>query len=388
MDYSKKEHSHKKLNSIFLIANDFLTISNFRRDLIRELKRKEYSVTIICPEDSDYLSKEAIKSFIAEYNLNLIPLNLSRTGLNPIEAITYLINLIKILREHKPDHVLLYTSKTVIFGSLASHFAKVPNIISTITGLGYVFIGKTLKARLLISCLKILYRISLKLNNLVFFQNQDDLDFFINKKLIISDKSRLIAGSGVNLKYFYPKKKQGSIFTFIMIARILPEKGVHEYIEAAKLLKKEFPLCKIQLLGPLDNSQNIITSFDIESWVSDGLIEYHSFKDDVRDFLAEADVFVLPSYREGTPKSALEAMAMGKPIIVSDVPGCREVILDKRNGILVPPKDHLALFKAMKEFIINKDLVSSAGAESLQIAREKFDVKKVNSFFLDQIKLI
>ena len=254
--------------------------------------------------------------------------------------------------------------------------------------MGYVFASNSLKAKILRIFLKPLYALSLFLNNNIFFQNKDDRNYFQQNGIVIESRASLIGGSGVNLQKFYPQPKPGGDFTFLMVARVIPEKGVFDYIEAAKIVRNSFPQCRIQLLGPLEKKSPIITNDMMKAWVENGLIEYIKPQSDVRPYLRRADVFVLPSYREGTPKSALEAMAMAKPIIVTDVPGCREVIENDVNGIIVPPRDPEALSLAMIKFLNDKIFLYSAGEKSLIKAVNNFDVVKINTFFLDKINII
>lgn len=376
------------MNKVFIVVNDIITIQNFRLELLYEIKRRGYEVSIICPNTSDYMDQNDFRNFISENNLNLICVPLSRLGINPFSMLNYLCKLYKIFKNHQPAHVLLYTSKAVIFGSCAGYFAGIKNITSTITGLGFVFASDSYKANLLSNLLKPMYKLSLKLNNNIFFQNRDDKNFFLVNKLANSKKSHLIGGSGVNLNRFYPTQKSNDTFTFLMIARVIPEKGVFDYVEASKIFHLTNPNCKVQLLGPLEKKGALISKTMIQNWTEKKYIQYISPKTDVRPYLKEADVFVLPSYREGTPKAALEAMAMAKPLIVTDVPGCREVVEDYVNGIKVPLKNPTALCEAMKKLYSNNEFLQSAGQASLQKAQKEYDVIKINTFFLDQINII
>jgi glycosyltransferase involved in cell wall biosynthesis len=316
-------------------------------------------------------------------------ISLHRTGLNPLKDIQTLFSLRKALKEIKPDLVFSYTVKPIVYGSIAAHLAGVKRMYAMITGLGYVFIGQTFKQRLLTQVLAFLYRWGLKYNQVVFFQNPDDLHLFVDKSIVSKRvKPVLVNGSGVNIEKFafYPPKL--SPVTFLFIARLIKDKGILEYVEAARLLKQKYPMAKFQLLGPLDINPAAITQEQLERWSKEGIIEYLGKTNDVRPYIAEASVYVLPSYREGTPRSVLEAMSMGRPIITTDAPGCRETVIDGKNGFLVPVKDVDALKSAMEKFILEPDLISQMGKQSRIIAEEKYDVRKVNRAILQEMGLL
>lgn len=375
------------MKKIFLVVNDLVTATNFRKDLINTLHDFGHDVVVISPEHSNFVNSSKILDDSQKLGFRHINISISRVSLNPIASFKYILSLSKILKLEKPDYVLLYTPKIVIFGSIASKISNASIVCSTITGLGYAFASKSLKARILSILLNILYRVALGFNSKVFFQNPDDRYYFLKNKLVDKHKSILINGSGVNINEFKPSVKLDKRYIFLMIARIIPEKGVYEFVNAAKIVKQKYPKAIFQLLGPFENESPSILPQEVSSWHEDGVIEYISEKEDVKPFIANCNIFVLPSYREGTPKSVLEAMAMGKPIIACDVPGCREPVIDGVNGYLVPPRNSKLLARSMISFYEDDDFVKLAGIKSVEIIREKYDVRKVNNFFMRTLEI-
>ena len=363
---------------IAIIAGYAKSLINFRGELIREFIKLGHQVIAMAPESG---FERELNSIGAQYRS--IPLQ--RNGLNVFKDLCTLLSLLKILREEKPDIVFLYTVKPVIYGSLAAQMAKIPYVYSMITGLGYPFTGATLKQRMLAKLLRFLYKLSLKNNKKVFFQNPDDLRLFKELNLLTGgNKAVLINGSGVDVRKFAYETAKVNPLSFLLMARLLWDKGIAEYVEAARMLKQRYPDVRFKILGPFDSNPAGINPEDVESWVAEGVIEYLGETDDVRPYIADTSVFVLPSfYREGTPRSVLEAMSMGRPIITTDAPGCRETVQEGVNGFLVPVKDSRALAAAMEFFILNPEMISIMGTKSREIAIEKYDVHKVNRIIIE-----
>ena len=315
---------------------------------------------------------------------------LQRTGINPVKDLHTLWVLVGVLKELKPDVVFSYAIKPVIYGSLAARVAKIPQVYSMISGLGYVFVGGSLKQRVLLRLVQFLYQQAMSNNNKIFFQNPDDIRVLKAMNILTSEQQAvLINGSGVDIDKFAYTKPQAKPLTFLLIARLIWDKGIGEYVAAARLIKKRYPDVAFKILGSLDSNPAAISREQVENWVQEGLIEYLGETNDVRPYIAESSVYVLPSYyREGTPRSVLEAMSMGRAVITTDAPGCRETVRHGVNGFLVPVKDSRALAEAMERFILNPELISDMGVKSREIAMEKYDVHKVNRVIMQTMGLV
>ena len=381
------------MGKILIIGGNAYSLVHFRGDMIKSMVEEGHEVFAMAPETdleggAAAVMTRSISTQLSSLGVPFIPIPLNRTGINPLRDLYTIYYFIKKMKELKPDVVLSYTMKPVIYGSIAAKLAGVENVFSMITGLGYVFIGETLRQRLLSKIVISLYKIALKINNKIYFMNPDDLVLF--KKLnILSDiqKTVLINGSGVNIdRYAYVKPKTDKI-VFLIIARLLWDKGIGEFVSAARLLKKKYPDVSWRIVGPFDNNPSSIKRTDIQKWQDEGLIDYLGPTEDVRPYIAECSVYVLPSYREGTPRSVLEAMSMGRPIITTDAPGCRETVVDGVNGFLVPVRDSEKLAKTMEKFIHNIGLIKELGAKSREIAEQRYDVNKVNRSILDTMGL-
>jgi glycosyltransferase involved in cell wall biosynthesis len=285
--------------------------------------------------------------------------------------------------------VLTYTIKPIVYGTLAARAASPgARCYAMITGVGYAFSAQELRARLSRQVARILLNISLPLNARVFFQNPDDRALFLRNGLVRPEQVVLIPGSGVDLDAFAPAPlPKHPPLVFLLIARLLREKGVEEYADAARLLRSRYPDVRFVLVGPLDDHPDAITQKEVRKWEVEGVLEYLGYQEDVRPAIAASSVYVLPSYREGTPRSVLEAMAMGRPVITTDVPGCRETVRPWVNGFLVPPRDPLGLALAMERFLRRPELVPAMGRRSREEAEARFDVHVVNDIILDTLGL-
>ena len=359
--------------SILIIAGLDSSLVRFRGDLIREWLAAGYEVVAAAPgrEVEEQLEQIGVKYYS-------IPL--SRTGLNPLRDLVLLVSLVRLIRVERPGRIFSYTIKPIVYGSLAAYFFAGCRVFSMITGLGYAFAGEGGRGGLLKRLVSFLYRLALKRNEKVFFQNPDDQRFFVEKVLVDEKKAVMVNGSGVNLEYFKVEPLPEGPLTFLLIARLLVEKGIYEYIEAAKVIKEKYPEVIFRLVGwAFADNPSAIRPEEVRQWQEEGFVEILGETDDVRPFLAEAAVYVLPSYREGTPRTVLEAMAMGRAIITTDAPGCRETVVDGVNGYLVPVKDSRVLAEAMEKFITRPELAGKMGRESRKLAEEKYDVHKVNT---------
>jgi glycosyltransferase involved in cell wall biosynthesis len=310
-----------------------------------------------------------------------IEIRMNRAGINPLSDLLSLVDLYIKLWKYKPDVVFSYFIKPVIFGTIAAFFARVRVRVAMIEGLGYVFtyLDKELnfRRRVLKAIVSFLYRISLNFASRVVFLNPDDQAEFVTMKLVKEKNSVCIGGIGVDLDRWRSENLPTSV-SFLMVARLLREKGVFEYAEAAKYVKLKYPGTSFILLGGLDQNPGAIQLEQVAAWHSHDVLTWLGHLP-VAEHIKAASVYVLPSYREGVPVSTMEAMAMGRPIITTDVPGCRETVVDGVNGFMVPAKDAVALAEKMIWFIENPSSIVAMGAASRKMAEEKFDVQKINA---------
>lgn len=366
---------------IVISSNYAKSLINFRGEMIKAFVKQGHQVIAVAPEKG--FEKE-LASIGAEYRS--IPMH--RTGINPVKDLHTLLALVGVLKELKPDVLFSYAIKPVIYSSLAARIVKTNQVYSMISGLGYVFVGRSLKQRILLNLVGLLYKHAVRYNNKIFFQNPDDRDVFKNLKILIDEKQAvLINGSGVDIDKFAYIQPQTEPLTFLLIARLIWSKGIGEYVEAARLIKKRYPDVVFKILGPLDSNPTAISIKQVEEWAEERLIEYLGETNDVRPYVVASSVYVLPSYREGTPRSVLEAMSMGRAVITTDAPGCRETVCQGINGFLVPVKDSRALAEAIERFIQNPELVLKMGIKSREIAVEKYDVHKVNNIIMQAMGL-
>ena len=366
---------------IVVLGNYAKSLVLFRGPLLSAFSKAGHEV-IACAPEHDAATEAALQYIGVRYCV----MPVERAGINPVKDLIFLIRLVWWFRVLQPDVILAYTIKPVIYGSLAAHLAGVRVTYSIITGLGYAFSGGTIKRRIVNGLVTRLYRAALKTNSTVFFQNPDDLMLFVSLHIVKERNATLINGSCVDIRY-YAQAPVDTRPIFLMITRLLRDKGVVEYAEAAREVKSSHPHAVFRLLGPLDSNPSAISRSEVGAWQQEGMIDYLGTADDVRPFLRNASVYVLPSYREGTPRSVLEAMAMGRPIVTTDAPGCRETVVDGENGFLVPVKDAKALAAAMERFITDPQLIDRMGKRSREIAEEKYDVENVNAVIMKAMGL-
>ncbi|EGR2415815.1 glycosyl transferase family 1 [Vibrio cholerae] len=352
------------------------SLTNFRGELIKKYVSTGFPVETYCsgatPEDI-----EKVSSLGASCN----NYSVARNGLNPIRDLVTLFQLIKLTRKRGNKKILAYTIKPVIWGGVASRLSSTTSFYALVTGLGYAFQpGGKLKTAL--NCLvKNLYKIALKNANAVIFQNPDNMKIFIDHGIVLAEKCHLVNGSGVDLSHF-KKEPLPQEPRFLLIARLLGDKGIREYAKAAKLVKEKYPNATFGLVGPEDPSPDGIDISEINELHNRGVLNYHGATSDVRPFISDCSIFVLPSYHEGMPRTVLEAMAMGRPILTTDAPGCRETVVNGENGWLVEKANVEQLAERMIWFIENQEQWSVMGNKSHTMANEKFDVHKVNAEIL------
>ena len=365
---------------LLIISSYAKNLIHFRGDYMKSLLQNNYEVFAAAP-NIDTVSEQELRK------LGTIPIEiaLQRTGLNPFKDIGTLFQIRQIIKKHEINIVFPYTIKPVVYGSLAARMAGIP-VISMITGLGFTFSESSRKARVLKHVTELLYKIALRKNRTVIFQNSDDLHLFQTRKLLnTNQKVAIIDGSGVNLdKYpFRVKNNISGPIVFITVARLIEEKGINLFIDAAEKLKTKYPYAEFHVIGSPDKSPSAIKMEKIEMLHRNNIIVYHGLQKNVPDFLSNSDVFVLPTfYREGIPRSILEALSIGMPIITTDTPGCRETIEHGANGLLIKPRNLEDLVEAMAFFIENREKIKEMGLVSRDFAENKFDVNIINKKLL------
>ncbi|ANG61793.1 glycosyl transferase [Marinobacterium aestuarii] len=371
---------------IFLVISSFPeSILGFRGALIEALIARGMVVHVAAP---DLYFGSPLRKQLELKGLRVHEIPLRRTDMSPWSDLNSLWRLWRLMNNIRPDFVLSYTIKPVIYGSLAALLSKVPHRFALITGLGYAFQDQKIndaRRSSLRFLVEQLYTLALKGTQKVFFQNPDDQALFRSLGIIKPmTPSIVVNGSGVDLTRFEVVPLP-TIPRFLLIARLLGSKGVREYVSAARWVRERYPEVVFSLVGWIDENPDAITQQELDAWISEGVIEYLGRLEDVRSVIACCNVYVLPSYREGTPRTVLEAMAMGRAIITTDAPGCRETVVEGKNGFLVPVKSVDKLACAMQRFIDDPELMAEMGNCSRQIAVGKYDVKLINEVMLKEM---
>ena len=372
-------HSKK----IALIGTTGSSFYGFRADIIRELVTNNQTVyAFTCEYTQECLEKiRALGAVPVTYQL-------SRGGLNPFEDIQSFLQLKKLLKDIQPDIVFSYFSKPVIYGSMAAKAAKVPVIIGMLEGLGYTFTdqpeGQSIKTKIVRNIQVLLYKMAFPCLDKMIFLNTDDQYDLMEKYNLNVPEVHILGGIGLNLKDYPYAVANTSPVKFLFIGRLLKEKGVFEFIQAIRIVKAKYPQAHFTVLGAIDHqNMGALKQVELDQLLEEQLFEYPGYVTNVNKWITETSVFVLPSYREGVPRSTQEAMAIGRPVITTDVPGCRETVIDGVNGFLVCKWDPEALADKMCYFIQNSEQVNQMGLKSYEIAQEKFDAEKVNSKFIE-----
>jgi glycosyltransferase involved in cell wall biosynthesis len=374
------------MKHILIISSHAPSLFNFRLPLIKELLHKGNKVTVA---STKYKFTDNLKDKLKDLGIDFKIFALSRSGLNLYQDYKSYREISGLLQSCKPDIVIAYTAKPVIYtGIILKNFPKI-KYYPMITGLGYSFTeDNSLKRKILKFLMIRLYVMGLKNATRVIFQNKDDKNLFHKLKIIKKNNlSQIVNGSGVDLN-LYPFSDLPTKPIFLMISRLLIDKGIREYFEAAQIVRSEFPNSVFQLAGYLDENPSSITSKELYRLIKKGDVQYFGEIDSVQTILKACRYYVLPSYREGTPRSTLEALSTGRPIITTDVPGCRETVIHQKNGLLVPPKNSKALAKAMINLLRqNDETIRAMGKESHLIAKHKYQIEKVNKSILSIIGL-
>lgn len=351
--------------TVCLVCNTGFAIYTYRQGFIRMLVAKGVRVVVLAPRDRTFPLLEAM-------GCECIDLPVASKGTNPLHDLRTLAALYRHYRTIRPDVVFHYTIKANIYGSVAAWLARVPSIAVT-TGLGYVFIQKSRAATIA----KALYRFAFRFPREVWFLNRDDEHAFLRERLLAHpERAKLLHGEGVDIDQFaltpLPRNER---FTFVLIGRLLWDKGVGEYVEAARMLRERYPHARFQLLGPVGvDNPSAITQADIDGWIDEGVIEYLGEAHDVRPNIAAADCVVLPSYREGVPRTLMEASSMGRAIVATDVPGCREVVDDGVTGLLCEVKNAQSLSAKLAQILtMNEDARREMGLRGREKVMAEFD---------------
>lgn len=350
---------------ILVTANSAWNLLNFRKSLISALMQDGNRVTVLAPHDD---AVEGLLSLGCRY----IPLRMDNTGLSPLADLGLTLRFLRTMIRERPDAVLGFTIKNNIYGALAARFAGIP-FLPNVSGLGTGFLsGAALQA-----VVTRLYRFAFARVPVVFFQNEDDRRLFTEAELVPAANTRCLPGSGVDLAHFASARPRDGAneTTFLLIARLLWDKGIGEFVEAARLVRRRHPEVRFQLLGSLGAAnRTAIDQATVNGWIAEGVVTYLGETNDVRPFIAAADCVVLPSYREGRPRSLIEAAAMARPCIATDVPGCRDVVEHGRTGFLCKLKDPQDLARKMEAFLaLSADARSELGRNGRLKTEREYD---------------
>lgn len=349
----------------------------FRVDLMKEMQAEGYEVFA-----AGQMPEEDWKERFSSIGVNYKQIKVSRNGLNPMGDLATLKDIKRLLKEIKPDKIFVFQAKTVAYGCRAAASLGITEVYTLIAGLGSVYLGHGLKNKLVKFVMSALYKQAFKRSKKIFFQNNDDKQTMINEGLLKEDKIVMIHGSGVNVEKFTPTQFP-DIPTFLYIGRLIRDKGVGEYLEACQIIKAEYgDKVRCLLVGPYDSNPSALKPDELQPLVDKGIVEYFGEQSDVRPYISQCSIYVLPSYHEGTPKTVLESMAMGRAIITSNAPGCKETVVDGINGYLTEVKNAKDVAAKMRALIEHPETVSEMGEKSREMACDIFDVKKVNDTIL------
>lgn len=371
----------KQTKTVAVLSSHTPSLFWFRMEMMKEFLQRGWRVFAIGNEsETDWAAQ-----FHAE-GIEYQQIQVQRNGINPFHDLKTLSSIKKLLRSIRPDKVFCFQAKTIIYGTIAANALDITDVYPLIAGVGSAFLSDSLKARLVRTALTTEYRYSMRKCPAVFFQNEDDERLFRRYHIITKQKTVRLHGSGVNLERFQvmplPDKP-----AFLCISRLIRDKGVMEYLEACRMLKQSHPEVRCMLVGPYDSNPSAIKPEELAPYVESGVVEYFGEQKDVRPYLAQASVFVLPSYREGTPKTNLEAMACGRAVITTDAPGCRETVRDGVNGLLVLVRDSKAVYQAMNRLVENPEMLVHMGRQGRKQAEEIFNVRFVNEKICETMEI-
>lgn len=368
------------MSRIGIVANTSWNIVNFRLGLLKALREAGHEIIVFSPLD-EHTSK------ITENEFKFVEIKgLARKGTNPLSDLKLIAEFYTLYKKNQLDIVLQYTIKPNIYGNLAAKLAGIKSVC-TVTGLGYVFLNKGISS----TAARFLYKFSFLFANKVFFQNQDDNELFITKGLVSKNKSEVVPGSGIDTTFYEPGYCNAITpqpMTFIMIARLLKDKGIYEYIQAAEKIRKKYPQTIFLLAGNIDHDNPAsITQQELDRWISDKSVEYLGFINDPRPHICRSNAVVLPSYREGIPRVILEGLSMGRPCITTDAPGCRHTVEDGIDGYLCKTADADSLTLTIEKFILLPDEKKNTMAQNARKnAISKFDLDIITKKYLFTVK--
>jgi glycosyltransferase involved in cell wall biosynthesis len=353
-----------------LFANTAWYLYNFRLPLAEALRSQGYSVILISPRD-EYADK------LIEAGFQWIEFSFSRKGQNPFQELGTITRLTSLYRQLKPDFVHHFTIKCVLYGSMAARFTGIKRVINSITGLGYLFIGNTPGQRLLRPLILLFYRIGLK-STQVIFQNKDDLQQFLEHGLVTSEQVRIIRGSGVDLEKFHPTPEPAGQLQVLLPARMLWDKGVGEFVQAARMLRAEGRDARFLLVGDTDeNNPAAVPIQTLQEWQAEGIIEWPGWQGDMPAVMSRASIICLPSYREGLPKTLIEAAACARPLVAFDAPGSREVVIPGETGWLARFKDVVDLADCLRRLLRDKDERTRLGFNARKLVEREFSTGRI-----------
>ena len=366
---------------IVVIENGLFSTYTMRDGLMKKLMEEGYDVTILAQTNS-------FVSQVEKTGLHVI--NIGSVVSNPIKVFKYIFKVYSALRKIKPDVCLTFSIRPAIFGNIITRYLNIPTI-TNITGVGPLFTSKNFAYRIA----RLLYRFALSKTKKVFFQNSDDLNLFLENKFVSAEVAKSIPGSGVDYEKFSPiynEEKEENPFVFLFIGRLIKDKGIFEFVEAARILRKKYPEILFHVIGPFwhqNLKSNTISKSELQNWIIEGIIDYEGEKKDIRKFIAKADCIVLPSYREGTSNILLEAASMEKPIVTTNTTGCKEVVEDNVTGFLCEVKDSTGLAAKMeKMYLLSPEERKTMGEKGRQKMIKEFDKKIVLNNYLNAIEEI
>lgn len=373
------------MKKILVVGSLAESLVNFRGELLQQMVADGHRVLAAAPPGPAW-----VDGVLAGWGVQRRVLPLSRTGTSVAADLKLLMALRRLCRDECPDAVLSYTIKPVVYATLAARWTGVPRVVAMVTGLGFSFMqARTIKQRLVQQVARGLYGLAMRNAHVALFQNPDDEAAFRALRLLPESLDvRRINGSGVNLEHFAVQALPQGPCRFLMIARLLADKGVREYFEAAAIVKAKRPEVEFHLVGPFDSNPSAVTRAELAAAVAGGAVTYHGAAEDVRPYLRDCHVYVLPSYREGMPRSVLEALAIGRPVITTDAPGCRETVTPGLNGSLIPVADAKALAKEALRYAAMDRVALAAQARASRLRAEaKYDVRQVNADVLGVLGL-